>query len=262
VQTRRDPFIVDETTKYRGADSRHVPHFAEIRNIIISMAEEAVAMTPGPIKIIKCPNCGGLACYGTLRSGNTIGARTWTDGRQIAPMLPHPPAVVKCSQCPECYWLSGAETVGEYDPWDREAPPADPSWKNVESIEEPTEEEYAKALAGTLASTPKEVRSLRILAWWRANDPYRNQLDLMRVSRQPHSKSFRSNLESLVGLMKDGEVNDLLMKAEILRELGRFDEAESVLRRVISPSYAAVAQQLRELCEQKDTGVRELQFDS
>jgi hypothetical protein len=56
-------------------------------------------MLAGPDQIVACPHCKALAKYMTLMSGNTFGARVWTDGKQDAPMLPHPPAVVKCRQC-------------------------------------------------------------------------------------------------------------------------------------------------------------------
>jgi len=219
-------------------------------------------MTPGPIKWIKCPHCGGRARYATLNSGNTFGAQTWTDGKQIAPMLPLPPAIVKCAHCPDCYWLSDAKTIGEMDPWGDETTVPDPSWKDDEWIEEPNEEEYAKLLGGSLMNSPERERSLRILAWWRANDSGRVESASADDPPRPQPKWFQSNLEALVGLMDETEVNDLLMKAELLRELGRFNEAETVLKHVASPSYADVVRQFRSHCARKDTRVRELDLGS
>ena len=78
-------------------------------------------MLPGPDQMIACPKCKGVARYMTLMSGNTFGARVWTDGKQVAPMLPNPPAVVKCRHCEECYWLSEAEEIGSVDQWREES---------------------------------------------------------------------------------------------------------------------------------------------
>jgi len=217
-------------------------------------------MLPGPIQVVECPHCGGLEQYQTLRSGNTFGARVWSDGKQVAPMLPRPPAVVKCSRCPECYWLADAREVGEFDPWEEGAEAADPAWKNATFVEEPTEEEYDRAIAGTLAKTPERERSLRIFAWWRANEPYRDPPESAEITPQPHSDAYRRNLKSLVGMMDENEENDLLMKAELLRELGRFDAAKDVLTRVTSPSFTEVRRQFESLCDRQDTGVRELHF--
>ena len=56
-------------------------------------------MKLGPQRIIECPYCSALAQHRTLDSGNTLGAVVWTDGRQYAPMMVEPPAVVKCHAC-------------------------------------------------------------------------------------------------------------------------------------------------------------------
>jgi hypothetical protein len=69
-------------------------------------------MLPGPDQIIACPHCRGLAKYGTLESGNTFRTRMWADAKQLAPMWPEPPAVVKCRHCARCYWLADADKLG------------------------------------------------------------------------------------------------------------------------------------------------------
>jgi hypothetical protein len=56
-------------------------------------------MFPGPDNVIECPNCKAFGWYPTLLSGNTFGARRWTDSRMVAPMLPRPPAVTKGDEC-------------------------------------------------------------------------------------------------------------------------------------------------------------------
>lgn len=56
-------------------------------------------MIPDYSKIIRCPYCGEKKELLSLCSGNTIGARTWSDAKQIAPMLPKVSPVQKCSHC-------------------------------------------------------------------------------------------------------------------------------------------------------------------
>ena len=74
-------------------------------------------MIPGPDVVVAYPRCGGLARYETLLSGNTLGARVWTDGKVEAPMLPRPPEVVRCGHCGGYYWLRQAEKVGYLKQW-------------------------------------------------------------------------------------------------------------------------------------------------
>jgi len=52
-------------------------------------------MIPGPGQVVACPRCEAEASYSTMISGNNFGARFWTDGRMIAPMLVEIPAMAE-----------------------------------------------------------------------------------------------------------------------------------------------------------------------
>ena len=218
-------------------------------------------MIPGPDQIIACPKCKGLGRYMTLVSGNTIGERVWSDGRQIYPMLPRPPAVVKCRHCAGCYWLSDAEEVGTDYGVEGEGEDDNPDWADAGNIEEPTEEEYYDALDKGLARDALQERSLRILAWWRRNDAFRDAAQELPQGDSTVQGACRENLVALVKLLGTDDDVDCLMKVEVLRELGRFESAKEVLSGVDSSNVAAVARQFRVFCDNQDTCVRELHFD-
>lgn len=214
-------------------------------------------MIPGPEQVVACPRCEGLAKYLTLVSGNTFGARVWSDGKQIAPMLPRPPGVVKCHHCGECYWLADAKEVGTIPSWGDNKQKVDAAWKAAQKVEEPSEEEYYDALAKGLAVNPQQETDARILAWWRSNDAFR---DPGRADRTPMAAATRMNLEALARLLEEGDDNNLVMKAEVYRELGEFESARQALNRVKSADFAAVVRQLRTLCDGRDPFVREINF--
>jgi hypothetical protein len=218
-------------------------------------------MLPGPDQVIACPKCKGLARYMTLRSGNTIGARLWTDGKQIAPMLPHPPAVVKCRHCAECYWLAEAEEIGTLERSHDKSQEVNPAWAEAQRVEEPSEMEYYQTLEKGLATNAAEERKLRILAWWRRNDALRNKPKAQPRGTSSAPGPWRENLEALVRLLSTEDDNDRLMKAEALRELGEFESAKQSLSPVNVPALASVVQQMRSLCDVRDTRVKELNLD-
>ena len=56
-------------------------------------------MTPAIARIVECPYCGGTKELLSLMSGNTFGARYWSDRKQVAPMLPQVSPVQKCPHC-------------------------------------------------------------------------------------------------------------------------------------------------------------------
>ena len=65
------------------------------------------------------------------------------------------------------------------------------------------------------------------------------------------------NLERLVELLKDGEHEFVLFRAEALRQLGRFDEARDMLHGICS-DYAIAKTRMSELIEQKSRDVEVL----
>jgi len=104
-------------------------------------------MIPGPDEIIACPRCGGLAKRPTLISGNTFGAIFWTDGKMLAPMLPHLPAITRCAQCQQFYWLDDARVVGELE----YGTPVPQAWQQARQIRALTHDEFQAALQADLA---------------------------------------------------------------------------------------------------------------
>ena len=146
-----------------------------------------------------------------------------------------------------------------------------------------TEEECFTAIEEGIATDHEQELELRLLAWRQGNDRYREaDPDGIAVEMKRHPNS-QSNLERLLELIdvaskdtpkeyvrlntKTGErttVRDdgvdqlILTKAEVLRQLGRFDEAIDQLKSVQSPNLRTVAAQIERLCCDRDRIVRRL----
>ena len=213
-------------------------------------------MKPGPNQIVACPHCGALAHYRTLDSGNTLGAIAWTDGRQYAPMMVEPPAVVKCHACGTCYWLAEAREIGVVARDFRAKVPIPEEWEKTPEVKEPSADECLDAIEAGLAKDGAQEKGLRILAWWRANDASRERR-FAEEATPASPAGFRRNLQCLADVLTDDSDNDRLMRAEALRELGQFDAAELALQGV-SRDLRWVADQIRSCCAGRDTRVRRL----
>lgn len=216
-------------------------------------------MIPGPDRIITCPKCRGLARHSTILSGNTSGARIWTDGKRIAPMLPLPPAVVKCGDCGECYWLADAKEPSRITRWMVKIHARISAWE-PDYVEEPGEADYYVALQKRLARNLEQERTLRILVWWCRNDAFREDTWEQSRTTTATSDSWKRNLEILLAFLDESDEGGCLMKTEVLRELGKFEAAKQVLANVTSPELAAVVGQFQTLVDAGDTQVRELQL--
>ncbi len=223
----------------------------------------------GPDAIVACPHCGTLARHWTLESGNTFGASQWTDGKTFAPMLQRPPEFVRCRWCRGFYWLDQAKAVGELpepfhmaDDEDGGPPSVPPAWTAAPRVEEPTEIEYLEAIDAGLVGADR-VLDARILAWWRGNDPFRGREYAKRFGAGKDEapaapEARRRNLEALLGLLDDADPGALVMKAEALRHLGRFDDALAALGRIDDEGFAEIVATLRGYCEIGDSDLYEL----
>lgn len=222
-------------------------------------------MVPGPDEIVACPHCGRLTKCMTLLSGNTFDESLWSDGKRVAPMLPQPPVVVKCRHCAKCHWLTNAKRVGSIDRCDIESGieerEIEPSWLHAEEVEEPSEEEYYQILDAGFATDVDQEKRIRILAWWRRNDPYREAAFAEAEKVPSMSAGCKKNLEALGNLLRETAEDDRIMKAEVMRELGRFDSAKALLTLVRSEEFQSITHQIRSLCVCKDATVRELKYD-
>jgi hypothetical protein len=289
-------------------------------------------MRPGPTRILACPHCGALVKQRTLSSGNTFGARQWTDGKHVAPMLPRTPPLARCRQCRDFFFRAKAPLVGTLSPgqemdakeWSltitsferrmrrpsgvirrlfgdatnveiaaklpvtaaaglgyleastlatsltkwgatvtyassiraNYAGPAPRAWIEAPDPGPLTERDLLDALALGVAGEAREGQvELRVLAWHAANDARRETSPEVPVA---WSDEARENLERLVVLLDEGTAAEQCLKAEALRELGRFDEALALLSRPTDARYTAAATRLRELAERGIAGVAPL----
>ena len=123
-------------------------------------------MEPGPNYIYKCPNCGNLLTNESLMSGNTFGAKIFSDGKRVAPMLPEFPDLTKCRKCNTIFWLSKLEEVGTYQ-WGYKK---SPNWEKADKAKFLNIKDYFKALNDGIAENREEELYIRNRIWWAYND--------------------------------------------------------------------------------------------
>lgn len=246
-------------------------------------------MNPGHPRILTCPNCGGKKQVLSLASGNTFGAKVWSDNKRIYPMLPSPSFIQKCPHCEDYFLLSRQETQ-EYG---RGCFCLNQGRLSYEDLKEA----YFK-LSQLPDLTDEENTTMLFYLVWSYNDRYNCETPSGRADELPDSdekydereivfppylteenlindwesspcdvlfktennednvsedvlpdegkpsekvklmvapSEERAFIEGIVLKLVD-HVSDPLMKAELLREIGRFDEASEILKQVSSKS--------------------------
>lgn len=186
-------------------------------------------MISGPTIIISCPHCGHYAKRDTIISGNTFGAEFWSDGKRIAPMLPDFPSLVLCRKCDQFYWVKDAKKVDEINTYGERTD----KWLEIEYVDSPTLQEYIRAL-----ETIPQERFLRLNIWWSYNNYFREGKE-NEITPEIEFMN-KDNLSLLLTLLNESDDNDLMMKGEVLRCLGRFEESRQLLEKVENPNLKEV----------------------
>ncbi|MCX6867663.1 MAG: hypothetical protein NTV46_15880 [Verrucomicrobia bacterium] len=175
-------------------------------------------MTLGPNIILKIPATGSLVKISTIGSGNTFGARWWTDGKMEAPMLPDDPWLRRHPVTGETFWCDECEKVASEGPWGEGT-----QYSEVPYAEDAAENDFQAQLSLPSLSPDKE-RYIRTRLWWLWNDPARNSDD---SGARP--AGFDANLRKLGLLLSHDEDDSRLMAAECFRELGDHEKAAELL---------------------------------
>ncbi len=209
-------------------------------------------MIPDADALIACPYCDAPARVLQLMSGNAIGAITWTDGWMDAPTMPRAPRITRCPGCQKIYWVQTARQLGFLMPGDESE--AAREFKDTPQIEPLSEADCFEALREGLAPTPDLELELRVFAWWRGNDAFREP-----DHPAGHSTAAEAvaNMERILELTQDTWEEDLsLFRAEALRHLGRFEQAREALDRVGCSDYWPAKSRQLGLLDAQDREVR------
>jgi hypothetical protein len=197
-----------------------------------------------PVLIVReCTHCRAHVVQEGTLSGNTIGAKIYTDGKREAEMLPNHPALVKCPVCEGLFWVEEAEKVDS----GFEAAEGKPK------VLAPSEKELAAYLTREILPKEKEFY-LRLRVWWAANDAWRRLSD----PKPTFSPEQLKNLDALLALFDESETNQRILKAEIAREMGRFDECLRLLSYQFEEYYGFVVGFIKKMAEEKVQAVKQL----
>lgn len=175
-------------------------------------------MLPANAKIVKCPFCGERKELLNLASGNTFGAKRWSDQKMIAPMLPQVSPVQKCPACGK-YYLEYNQPYEEGDDWSSERGELSyQEWKEAYGL-----------LQSDKSITKNDLQTVRFNLIHAFNDNFcRQSATSIPVEEEAY----------FVGVIHDYIDNcswnkkNMLFKAELYREAGEMKKCEEVLSEI------------------------------
>ena len=208
-------------------------------------------MLPGNTYIRECPQCSGKFTQPTMASGNTFGAKFWPDGKMDAPMMPDYPAYGGCPHCKGTFWVDDTKVVNSlgYDE-EREIPDLilDPI-QNPMPYKDPTRKIYLKGLNDLNITRENEIY-LRSKLMQIYNDVNRDQ----KVQHTPIDSQIE-NWNRLLEILDSKETHEKLLKVEIYREMGNFEEAKKAFTGEFDEEYMDTMDMLDKLIEARDSRV-------
>lgn len=192
-------------------------------------------------KTILCPQCEGEMAIFVGVSGNTFGSTLWTDGFLDAPMLQPAARALRCPHCHEAFFRDDAKEAEEHSTARPEIASDSTPYASVGGLST-----YRELIAKT--TDRERLGYLRIMIWHEQNDRLRKEhakREREKRNAWPDLRSrsetadgaqrlepaapiknarFAANLRALSKLL-DETPEHAIMKAEICRELGMFEQA-------------------------------------
>lgn len=227
-------------------------------------------MILGSTFVKKCPNCCQLNKHNSIKSGNTFGAKYWTDGKQFAPMLPQFLEVVTCPNCHLAEWSSKYISVDSYVMYlspaifsniDEKHKAKQAKERDLRSlyfrvpfVQNPSTQELTKFIFLNKLSIDQELK-VRTMIWHKENDLRRHSVEFHSLS-----KTGVENLKSMVAIFDSSICYPTLNKSEILRELGNFEMAKECIMDSNLMTNKRITKLMLQLIESKDSQVREVIF--
>lgn len=167
--------------------------------------------------IYGCPNCEKEVAVQSFLSGNTFGGILFTDGKVDAPMMPETNMVAKCENCGVIFWLVEKNELGTQKLMNFLE-------KNIAFVKAANKELYQEAITKGIYENSKQERFLRIHYWWKANDEIRyNEMNNEQILEEDF---YKENAERILLLLDEKKIEDLIMKSELYRNLGKFEQAK------------------------------------
>jgi hypothetical protein len=202
--------------------------------------------------IINCPVCSKKYWIDFSIKGLNKRCGKWSDGFKEGDIVFYGQLLMRCDECFGYSWTEvdtpGRNEIGNItESFSIEKLSENETIKELRPL---NPDEYAEAIALRCYNSPEVEQVLRKRLWWKINDP-------IRIGKQkwidPKWKTlFEENLESLIYRMQRNEQKNLLMLAEIHRELGLFAKAGNYLDLIKTASGKADVSEMRARISERD----------
>ena len=211
-------------------------------------------MLPGPTLIYSCPKCGRKVANESLMSGNTFGARFYSDGKREAFMLPEFPDLVSCGSCGNFFFLSQQTPVDELFDYEEQT---NSETEDIDQAAFLDIAELERSLGHEVAAKKENEIVIRLQIWRAFND--RTRSGRAMFGNIAEEELWQENCEHLLQLIEPTAAEHIITLAELNRNLGRFEESLHLLEKLNGKEWKNLKQQFIKACKNKQKEVFELE---
>lgn len=198
-------------------------------------------MTSGVINVYKCAHCKQLHARPTLASFNASHSEYYSDLKPVNQNFPIYTAVTVCACCHELTPLVNQYCEGFYESSDH----VPMNWIDARGVMEPDLYGYIKIIQDpTLLEAISEFpQDRRLIVRMKIYELFNDRVRYGKGSRYLEDNDEQNWLFNSIELLKEIDYNDIqsehstLLKIDVLRSLGRFDEALDILSKETGKVY-------------------------
>lgn len=190
-------------------------------------------------RTLTCPKCNTLHTFYLIASSNTINAVTYSDGKTIGPMYSIQQKYGRCTNCAYIFLIKNAE-VPNTEPEKIMPIPG------VSFITPPDLYDFASLLDSQDEEALQDEKYIRTQIFQLFNDRLRKGNPLFH--ERADKALWRSNLLKLSTLLDITNPYDAIMKAEVMRNLGHFGHARSILTSIKDKDLLFAKKQILKKC--------------
>ena len=222
-------------------------HFKKHSNIAITCGltnnkSKDSNMTSYRFAIKQCPNCSCEFSIMIVASCNTLGAKFYTDGFISGSMYDEGCAVVVCPKCDKYLWTEDVPTTKTMSDSQFLKESGFDKWPHGDKIRG---YQFKEVIDKSLWRTQSQEKYIRIREWRSYNNNFRNNIS----EEFELTKNQITNLKRLLHILSAADEYELILKAEINRELGNFNKCIKQLNTEIDSGYTSTIEFIKNLAE-------------
>ena len=188
--------------------------------------------------VYKCPVCGCPVKNRPWDEKDLTQAKYYSDGYPDSEIYPNYPALTECRMCQNIFLMSKKNLIGSTEEYRGTMQLSDMPYGGPVS----NGEAYLNSLE--LCTTDKQRILLRTGAWWAFNRTYLRTKDIDIYRR----KDYIDNCRILIKHYERSLSGDVLLAAEMYRNLGEFDKCKEMMN-MYSRGMSYLRKQIIPACE-------------